>query len=110
VVWLKAQESSAPCYGNQGAGGYQAGALNELPALNIGWKRDENGPGVERFNKKAAIDSILSRHNAEVVAFADRQLHGSCSCHLGGRGGGGAVMVLAGIALALFRRRRPTSG
>jgi hypothetical protein len=105
VVWLKADGSTGPCYGVRQANSYQGEALKDLPALDIGWKRDDSGPGVERFNNQAAIQQILATHNAEVMSFTDRQIHGSCGCHLGGRATGGAAVVLAGFALALRRRR-----
>jgi MYXO-CTERM domain-containing protein len=104
---LKPQPSSGPCYAGYSASSYQGQGLDDLPALDIAWHRDENGPGVVRFNKKGDIQRIVDRNNAAVMAYIDKEgdIHGGCGCHLGGRGAGGAAVVLA-IALLGGRRRR----
>jgi hypothetical protein len=104
VVWLKAQESSDPCYPGASANAYQGQAVMDLPTLDIGWKRDDTGPGVERFNNQAAIQRTLTQHNAEVIAYAHAD---GCGCNLGGPSGGmPAVAVLGGLVVVIVRIRR----
>jgi MYXO-CTERM domain-containing protein len=102
VVWLKAQETTGPCYAGQSASGYQGQDVMSLPALGVGWQRDDSGPGVERFNNQDNIQRMLTQYNAPVIALA----HGDgCGCALGGRQRGNALWVLAGLALLAWRRR-----
>jgi MYXO-CTERM domain-containing protein len=106
VVWMKAQQNQGTCYGGQTASGYQGAPVMDLPALDIGWRRDDHGPGVQRFNNQTDIQRTLTVRNAEVIAFAHRD---GCGCSLGGRGEGGAAVVLVLAAVLGWRRRRATS-
>ena len=104
VLWLRSQEDRS-CASNRDPSGYQADVVMTLPALDIGWKRDEVGPGVARMSNRKSIEQTLAQHNAPVISFA----HGDgCGCNLGGRGGGaaGLLVFLAFVTLGARARRR----
>jgi hypothetical protein len=103
-LWLKPQPQPE-CYPwAQTANQYDGAVAMSLPALSVGWKRDDSGAGVERFNNQAVIQQTLTRHNDEVKAYANQ---GACDCHLGrGRSGNGGLLLVVGVVLGLGLRRR----
>jgi hypothetical protein len=104
ALWLKPLAPTSDC-GSYPAS-FESGELAALPALQIGWKRDDSGLGVARFDNQARIQEALARHNAAVKAYAD----GGCDCHLGGRGSFSgrvlAPLLLLPLLLRRVRRRR----
>jgi hypothetical protein len=104
VMWLK-PEAQAECPSwVQTANAYDGAVAKSLPALHVGWRRDESGAGVEKFNNEAVIQQALTRHNDEVKAYANQ---GACDCHLGRtRQAGGGAALLVGALVALVGRRR----
>jgi hypothetical protein len=108
VVWLKAGGDPSSCrYGAQNADTYQGTDVMNLPALASGWKRDESGPGVQRFNNHDEIDRQLTLHNTPIISLAKG---GDCGCSLGGRGRGGAAFLLVAVVVVSWRRRRAIAG
>jgi hypothetical protein len=81
-----------------GGGASELESLAQMPSLERGWRRATTGEGALQFDNRAAIGAALADRQDEVL--------GGCSCALGGRGGSAAAVVLAaGLALLIARRR-----
>jgi hypothetical protein len=92
-----------------GAADVNRSALDALPALERGWKRDTQGDGLLRFDNRAVITTALSRSNADVnlvIKAASTHLSG---CSLGGGGWDLALVLGAAGVLAVTRRHRSRS-
>jgi hypothetical protein len=70
--------------------------LDQLPALDRGWKREALGDGALRFDNRPMIDAVLDARKRSAVG---------CGCDLGGRAAGSPVW-LAALVLMLRRRWR----
>jgi hypothetical protein len=73
------------------------GALDKMPALERGWKREAIGEGALRFDNRAKISDGLSAQEKAVI--------GGCGCTLGGRAASAPLWLLP-LGLAWLVRRR----
>ncbi|HEX3695349.1 MAG TPA: DUF2330 domain-containing protein [Polyangia bacterium] len=82
-----------------GAGIYQRGDLDNMPALATAYNRAESGPGTAVMDNGKMITSGINQHNAGTET--------GCACTQTGKSAGGAGILAAGVlASLLFVRRR----
>jgi hypothetical protein len=106
LLWLKPQPQSSCSQYDTRPNAFEGEVAMKLPALDIGWKRDETTMGVARLDNHDRIIQMLSSHNAAVIAYSKGS---GCGCNLGGAApttGGAAALLAACLALASRRRAR----
>jgi hypothetical protein len=83
---------------------YTRGALDQMPASDVGFRRDADGQGTVEVDNRPAIDKAVSKHNSAVGAAID-----GCGCTVRGRTRARTVLGFVALALlALGLRRRAT--
>jgi Uncharacterized protein conserved in bacteria (DUF2330) len=77
--------------------GDDRGVVDQMPALERGWKREAVGDGALRFDNRSKIGAALAVQEKAVI--------GGCGCALGGRSATTPLWLLPLGAAALLRRR-----
>jgi MYXO-CTERM domain-containing protein len=132
IVWLKSGQRGTSC----AYSGYDVTPLASLPAAQVAYMRDVSGEGTKVVDNTAKIQAGIDANNARIMqaisstssgfwntvpgtggvgspgtAGAGGFPHavgggGGCGCSVSDRGGGLAIIAIAGVVFVVARRRR----
>jgi hypothetical protein len=85
---------------------YDRAALDQMPASDVGFRRDPDGEGTREVDNRAAIEKAVSKHNSAVSAMIDD----GCGCTMRGKGRVRTLLGFAALGLLALRLRRRIGG